>query len=200
MSEVTRDSKGMPTIHLAEGESMEQAATNPEVREAIAGVVRQAQGPLQLGDPQPEGYQLSDEVREVAQRIIASDTRFEACETIAIGYALLWGKAPEGQGGIHLLARAVKAPALWRDLGIFEVVVWANQQAWERLSAKAREALIAHELNHIGGRTEAGNVFLLEHDIEEFAWVVRQYGQWHSGLEHFAEQLGLGLASKAPAP
>lgn len=152
----------------------------------------------EFGDPAPptvEGYQLSGEVEEIAHRLINREARFQHIdrERIVMGYALQTGKKPEGKGGLHVLAKAVKAPALWRDLGSFEVVIWANELAWTGMPERAREALIAHELSHVGERTESGAVYMLEHDIEEFAWVVRTYGQWHSGLEHFAEQLGLGI-------
>lgn len=143
--------------------------------------------------PEREGYVPSAEVGKVGEMLIRRETRFSELADIRIGFALQVGKKPEGKGGMHVFARAVKAPTLWRDLGDFEVVVWANQLAWEHLTERQREALIAHELNHVGGRNEQGNVVMLEHDIEEFAWVVREYGQWHSGLEFFAEQLGLGL-------
>lgn len=159
--------------------------------------------PPEFGAPEEareeEGYQLSDEVGDVARQLIDSHPRFGHIDAdrIVMGYALQTGKKPEGKGGLHLLAKAVKAPTLWRDLGQgFEVVVWANALAWGRLTEHAREALIAHELSHVGGRSEQGKVQMLEHDIEEFGWVVKQYGQWHSGLEYFAEQLGLGLGSK----
>lgn len=155
-------------------------------------------GPPRFGEEDPparEGYMLSQEVEDVAHALVNREARFQHIdrERIVMGYALQTGKKPEGKGGIHVLAKAVKAPALWRDLGDFEVVIWANELAWVGMPQRAREALIAHELSHVGERTESGAVYMLEHDIEEFAWVVRTYGQWHSGLEHFAEQLGLGI-------
>jgi putative metallopeptidase len=165
-----------------------------KVHTTLGGLERAAQR-LELGDSEPEGHQLSDEVADVANRVINSDARFSHIpgENIRMAYVLVWGKEPEGRGGIHVLAKAVKAPPLWRDLGDYDVAIVANQKVWARLPERAREALVAHELNHVGGRNDSGTVVLLEHDIEEFAWVVRKYGQWHSGLEHFAEQLGLGL-------
>jgi hypothetical protein len=143
--------------------------------------------------PEQEGYVLSDEVGNVARHLIRTEPRYSHIADMEVGYALQVGKKPEGKGGLHVLARAVKAPTLWASLGEWEVVVWANKLAWDHLSERQREALVAHELSHIGPRGESGKIAMLEHDIEEFAWVVRQYGQWHSGLEHFAEQLGLGL-------
>lgn len=183
-----------------EGATMGQALGRLEaaVKGSIGEQRKRAQ--LALGDQQPEGYLLSEEVREVAERVIASDPRFNLCTGITIGYALQCGSDPAATGGLHALAKCVKAPPLWRDLGTYELVIWAVEKAWRHLNSQQREALVAHELSHIGGRNDSGNVVLLEHDIEEFAWVVRRYGQWHSGLEHFAEQLGLGLEASRRNP
>ncbi len=157
-------------------------------------------GKPQLGDTEPTGYILSDEVKGIALAVAGTEPRFaHITDDLRVGYALRWGVKPEGKGGIHVLAKAVKAPELWSDLGEYDVVLWANQQAWQHLTAGQRAALMAHELCHIGV-TDDGRVQLLEHDIEEFAWVARRFGQWHSGLEFFAEQLGLGLAEKAKRP
>lgn len=167
---------------------------NPETMERLRTKLGSA--PPELGDQQPEGYVPSEDVAVIARRVIGSDPRFEVCTDIRIGYALLWGEDPGAHGGIHALAKCVKAPRLWRDLGDFEVVIFAVEKAWRHLSERQREALIAHELNHVGGRGESGSVFLLEHDVEEFSWVVGHYGQWHGGLEHFAQQLNLGIPKR----
>lgn len=173
--------------------------THDALERAAKGSIgqRRQQAQLALGDTMPEGYLLSDEVAAVARRVIDSDPRFAVCNAISIGYALQWGEDPASKGGLHALAKCQKAPPLWRDLGVFEVVVWAVEKAWRHLGERQREALIAHELSHIAGRNDAGNVVLADHDIEEFAYVVGKYGQWHPGLEHFAEQLGLGLEAAA---
>lgn len=174
-------------------EEVRSGAFGKKLRQAVRLV--QGGQPPELGQepPQAEGYVLSGEVATIVRRLVEGEDRFAHLEDMAVGCAMQVGKKPEGRGGLHLLARAIKAPALWRDLGEFEVVLWVNAMAWEHLSERQREALVAHELNHVGQRNEQGNVVMLEHDIEEFAWVARTYGQWHSGLEHFAEQLGLGL-------
>jgi len=178
------------------GHTMEEALRR--LREAGRGSLgeRRRAAKAGLGEAtMPEGYLLSEEVQAIAERVIESDPRFDVCTGIAMGYALLWDQDPAAKGGLHAIAKAVKAPPMWRDLGQYEVVIFAVEKAWRHLSERQREALLAHELSHVGGRNEAGNVVLLDHDIEEFAWVVGKYGQWHSGLEHFAEQLGLGLAA-----
>lgn len=145
-------------------------------------------------------YVVSEEVAGIAMRLIREHPRFAHLDPVRnpahrVGFALQLGKKPEGRGGIHVLAKAVKAPALWQWLSEFDAVVWANGMAWVLLSEGQREALIAHELCHLG-ENEKGGIEMLEHDVEEFAWVARKFGQWHPGLEQFAEQLGLNLKAE----
>lgn len=171
-------------------------AGDREVHTTLEGLQRAGQRALGIGASEPEGHQLSDEVRTIALAVIGSDPRFAHVSRFRMGYALVWGKEPEGRGGIHVLAKAQKAPALWADLGEYDAVIVANEKAWRHLTTGQRTALVAHELCHIGENND-GRLTMLEHDIEEFAWIARRYGQWHSGLEHFAEQLGLGLSEQA---
>lgn len=61
---------------------------------------------------------------------------------------------------------------------------------WRKLSEKQREALVDHELAHIGcERDEEGNTRLSinAHDVEEFESVVRRHGMWKTDLQRFAE-------------
>jgi hypothetical protein len=155
----------------------------------------------QFGQPiqvtEQTSYVLSDEVGGIALGLIREHPRFAHLDpkrnpAHRIGFALQMGKKPEGRGGIHVLAKAVKAPALWQHLSEFDAVVWANGMAWALLTEGQRSALIAHELCHLG-ENDKGGIEMLEHDVEEFAWVARKFGQWHPGLEQFAEQLGLNL-------
>lgn len=149
-------------------------------------------------------YVVSEEVEAVALRLIHEHPRFAHLDPRAggghrLGFLLLHGKKPEGKGGLHVLAKAVKAPGLWADVGEYDAVVWANQKVWVQLTEQQRSALIAHELCHLG-ETSKGKLDMLDHDIEEFAWVARKYGQWHQGLEAFAEQLGLGMDARREPP
>lgn len=193
---VSRDPDGTPRITIDQDDKSNWT-DNPDIEAAVQGVVKSAMG----GAAQLEGYTLSDEVAKVAAGLIEQHMRFEQLADQRIGYAMLHGKKPEGKGGIHVLAKAVKAPALWRDLGRYDAVIWCNGMAWAVLPDRAREALVAHELCHLGVN-EKGALDIYDHDIEEFGWVVRNYGQWHTGLEQFSQQLALfsGGAPAAVAP
>src|SRR5690606_25846121 len=45
---------------------------------------------------------------------------------------------------------------------------------WKDLTATQREAVIAHELCHMG-ETEDGDIFLIPHDVEEFTFIAQTY-------------------------
>jgi hypothetical protein len=65
----------------------------------------------------------------------------------------------------------------------FFVMVIA-EAIWDRLSPKGKEALIDHELYHIGVKVtekddeEVVKLILLPHDMEEFDAINRRYGRW----------------------
>ena len=189
---VSRDPDGTPRVTIDQDDPSDWTQ-NPEIEDAVRGVAQAVMG----SQGRREGYVLSDEVKDVADALIGKTVRFERLADQRIGFAMLHGKKPEGKGGIHVLAKAVKAPALWRDLGRYDAIVWVNAMAWAVLPDRAREALVAHELCHLGVN-QKGLLDLYDHDIEEFAWVVRTYGQWHTGLEQFAEQLGLFAGGPTP--
>lgn len=107
---------------------------------------------------------------------------------LKIGYLSRLGE-PSGQGE-GLMAACQKASPLWRDLTGYDVVIWAWEMVWHGLDPRQREALTAHELCHIG-RNKTGAVKLRKHDLEEFAWVARQYGRWDDAISHFAGALQL---------
>jgi hypothetical protein len=59
---------------------------------------------------------------------------------------------------------------------------------WQNLTDRQREALVAHELCHLGADDE-GNIMTLPHDIEEFSWIAQTYGPWKDDLRIFGEAL-----------
>ena len=165
----------------------------------MAGLRRVAQeaATAALGDAQPSGFVLSDEVATVARAVIASDPRFDAVDLYRVGYALLWGEDPESQGGLHAWAKCIKAPRVWANLGPYDLVVMVNQRVWQHLSEHQRQAIITHELLHVGVGENGPK--MLDHDLEAFAFVARQFGLWSPQLADFASQLALGLGDNAKA-
>lgn len=190
-SRVGRKPDGSPviTINTEEGGDWTR---DPEVRAVFGDIVRSAlSGPVERQMQTIialEGYHVSEEVKEVAERVIAAHPRFEAITRHSITYALLHGKDPEDHT-IHAWAKFVKAPGLWCDLTGVEAVVWVNQKIWAQMEPNEREAIIAHELCHFG-ENDDGNIKTVDHDVEEFVFVARHFGAWRMDLG----QLRLALA------
>ncbi len=81
-------------------------------------------------------------------------------------------------------------------------VLLITKPAWDRMKAKQREALVDHELCHMGIDDETGKPTLLPHDLEEFNAIVRRHGLWEEGVEAFfkaAKQIPLPLEAKKVA-
>ena len=136
-------------------------------------------------DPDAE-YVGSPEVEAVAQALIGRHGRFDPLLPFRIAYLERLGP-PSGEGE-SILAKVQKAPAVWRDVAGVDLVVWVWRAVWTELEPRQREALVAHELCHVFV-TDKGSLKLQPHDLEEFSWVVRQYGPWKLDIEHFGRQL-----------
>lgn len=140
-------------------------------------------------------YIEAPEVAGVAAGLIARHDRFSSvCEDLRIAYLYRLG-VPTGEGEA-ILAACQKAAPLWRDLAGYDVVIWVWEAVWNVLEPRQAEALVSHELCHIG-RNDSGGVKLRKHDLEEFAWVARQYGRWDDAIGHFASALELHDADAA---
>lgn len=183
---------------------VEITAGGRKVRTTLGDLGRAAKAAApEFGKAEPTGFVVSDEVAAVAAAVIAGDPRFRDVDQAhgglyRVGYALLWGEDPESQGGLHAWAKCIKAPRVWANLGPLDLVVMVNQRVWAHLSEQQRKAIVTHELLHVGvGETGPK---MLDHDIEEFAMVARQYGPWSPMLANFVEQLRLGLPAPAARP
>lgn len=150
----------------------------------------------------PVVYQESAEVRSVAERLVRLyPVQFGWTASFRIGYVLVSGlklnldkREPWG--------KFKKVPPLYRGLTGLDVVVELVEDRWCRLAAEQQEALVAHELCH-GSMSERGALRVEKHDLEEFRFVVAQWGAWDEDVRRFGEQLDLfsqhGPAFRTPA-
>ena len=144
--------------------------------------------PVQEPDFTPDvDYLEFPDLANVANGLIRrNDVHFRDLAQLRIVYLRRLGdRSGEGEAAI---AKCQKAPAIWRDTAGIDVAIWVWDEVWAELDTRQREALTAHELCHVSV-TEKGTVKLLPHDLEEFAWVARQYGAWDTATRIFAEQL-----------
>lgn len=149
----------------------------------------------------PMSFILSDEITEVAALVFAKHgVHFDALRPLKIGYVMIGGGSPPKRDRIDgVWARFIKSPPIWRSISGFSALVWVREPVWRILSADQREALIAHELSH-GTTNDRGELVVAHHDLEEFAWVARQYGPWSDGIRLFGQQLSLFGTPDGEAP
>ena len=136
-------------------------------------------------------FRRSVEIKGIAERLIAKHgVTFAQLGELKILYLLRSVQGEMDAATIDALAKCVKAPALWRDVFSVDVAIWVDERYWKRFTERQREAIVMHELLHVGVN-DKGRVKLLEHSIEEFGLVVATYGQWRPELERFARQMGM---------
>lgn len=157
------------------------AGAGPLVAEAVRDAFAQVGG----------DFIPSDEVRDVAERLIASGLTFAHLSRHRIAYLVDRRPAtPSTKSGVHGLAEVKLTPKVWRDLAGVDAAIVVRRAAWDSLSDHQREALVHHELMHLD-ENEKGGLVIRDHDLEEFGATVRAYGQWLPDVAFFAEQLGL---------
>jgi hypothetical protein len=149
---------------------------------------------------EPTGFALSSDVAEVATRMIQTHATLHDLRSVRLAYMVNHAKPPKTDKGIHALAKAVLAPALWQVLSEYDGAVWVNATIWQSLSPRQREAIVLHELLHFMVDDETGVLQTVPHDVEEFSRVVAEYGPWHGALDHFGEQMRLWSGTPDNAP
>lgn len=153
--------------------------------------------------PAPVVYEESDAIAEVASRLIRLFvTKFGWTTSFKVGYVMVKGSKPKSDRRFDAMAKFKKVPPLYHGLAGFDAVVEVQEWAWDSLDPTQQEALVAHELCH-GSMSEKGVLRVERHDLEEFRFVVRNYGAWAQDIAAFDEQLALfdekGGTFKAPA-
>lgn len=139
-------------------------------------------------------YWIAAEVEEIARRLIPEHHKHLAAARIAYVFA----ESLPSRHGKTPMATAKKAPEAQTLLHGFDFVVTVNYQAWMLLTPAQREALVDHELSHLGLKEDGSGWTIWAHDVEEFAAVIKRHGLWTEGARLFgeaaAEQLEFDLA------
>jgi hypothetical protein len=140
----------------------------------------------------PLAYQLNDELTSVATALIQKhEVHFNELRQMKIGYVMVsGGREPKRDRIDGVWARFIKSPPVWRSIAGYDAIVWVREAVWKMLSAHQREALLAHELSH-GTTNDKGELTVVRHDLEDFAWVARHYGAWTENVELYGRQLSL---------
>lgn len=133
-------------------------------------------------------YQQSDEVEQIAKRLIAG--HHDHLRHAQIAYLM---KAIDPDKKLKLpvkrvgkkskAARAIHVPDLYHSLCGFDFVLAVDELFWRFLTIEQREALIDHELCHFAHDEDGW--YIKDHDVEEFRDVLERHGFWRPELEQF---------------
>lgn len=141
-----------------------------------------------------DGFEISSEVADVARRLIAQHTRLGFIDDFEIGY-LLHHTDPPAERTPHQLGKARLVPKHFLPYSSVAATITCNAPIWQVLPERQREALVLHELLHLGTHEKTGDLVIVPHDVEEFGFVAATYGAWEPGLRDFAYQLQMGLGA-----
>jgi hypothetical protein len=97
-----------------------------------------------------------------------------------------------------VVAKAIKAPTLWRDVTGYDAVVWIRSYFWTLFEPRKRSAVMLHELLHFEVERDPDSdevkLRIAHHDVEEFATVMRFYGAIDGARESMVKAFGLWQA------
>src|SRR5437588_328871 len=163
-------------------------------------------------------YMVSDEVRKVAEPLIKNYHPhlngldivylFQNKRDKATGAAVIpksKGKALLGKAQLVTGLNAFLVSGATRTDGdeiepFFVLLI--TKPAWDKMKPAQRQALVDHELCHMGIDDESARPVILPHDLQEFNAVVRRHGLWSEDVEQCfkaAKQIPLPLEAKKAA-
>jgi len=139
------------------------------------------------------------ELKELAQQVMTDYDEFRdlrvALEERALTIRYVWETKPfdpaKDELKTHTIAKVTKANDLWACLAETDLALQFREWFWRPLNDRQKEAIVWHELRHIRILTDEGGAFagikLREHDVEEFAGVMRHFGAIVPGRRAFVD-------------
>jgi len=144
--------------------------------------------------PDDEGkFSEAPEVQLIAARLISREEHFGHLAEARISYLFRFGSWTSK--GLIVMGKAYVMDERQRFNTDIDLQVIINQQVWECADETQREALVAHELCHFEkdidnqGRPRYA---LVNHDLEEFRYMVKCYGAWDDSLRKFLDAYQAG--------
>lgn len=142
-----------------------------------------------------EGYELSTELEHRARRMISEHDVLRHLEGFEVAY--LWDHGdPPRNGKPCAWGKARLVPRWVQPMVLADGCITIMSKVWLVLSDRQRDALLMHELLHLGQNEDSGLLEVVPHDVEEFGYVASTYGAWRSSLEAFGQQLQLRLGPR----
>jgi hypothetical protein len=131
-----------------------------------------------------------EDIKELADDLI-SKHHPEAID-VRIGY-LMREKHGTTKGKV-VMGNCQKQSAKQKLLNVFDFIITLSADVWAELEPEQREALLLHELKHVGVKPDPDDqdsdvFFLRPHDTEEFRDVIHVYGLWQPDLEELSQAI-----------
>jgi hypothetical protein len=128
-----------------------------------------------------------DIAEELKGRVAEIKTKFESiiCQDVDIDeIGILWNTSPKSAYKAKMIKVAEYGEPF--SMPTFILVVW--KAGWEQWKEGNRNAIILHELMHMGYDPEKGKYYIRKHDIEDFREIISVAGLgWEKVEEIYAK-------------
>lgn len=91
-----------------------------------------------------------------------------------------------------VLAQTSKVPDKFRPYVDYDILIWIAEDEYSEMDDNRRDALIDHELCHIGV-TGDGKIYMRSHDFEEFQEIIERRGAWTLALHKAFQYVQLAM-------
>lgn len=125
--------------------------------------------------PKESRYYDATDVQEIAKKLI--DTTHQHLKGVPIAYLF-------NTGNMRAWATMQLLGDKQQTLSGYTFCMEVNRKKWGELSDEHRIAVVDHELCHAG--MVDGKPVMIEHDLEEFACIVKRHGLWRDDVKAFA--------------
>lgn len=115
------------------------------------------------------------------------EVRFSHLRPLRI--ACLWKRTGGRSGGLPVLGKLQRTPALVRHYDESDYTLWMAADHCSFLPAWTFEAAVYHQLCHATLDPESGEPSIRAHDFEGFTDELAAYGPWSSGLRRLRAEL-----------
>lgn len=119
-------------------------------------------------------YELSTELRELADKVIAKFPELKHIASSNVRIAYLYADREKTSNGKMVFADTTLLSDKVRAIGAYDFLVTFYRPSCAALEPAKMEILMRHELKHIG--TADGKLKIVPHDVEDFADIITDYG------------------------
>jgi hypothetical protein len=113
-------------------------------------------------------------IEEMTQKIIAKCAELDVSKAAKVKYLFRLGSWSHS-------GDCAKTTGKWRHLTAYDFVICLHKETWDILTDHQKEALLHHELSHVGHVEDKWIV--VKHDVEEFLTTFKRYGSWTPNLK-----------------